>query len=181
MAQVSSMMQSFYKGVNPTDLTIFYRQFYRAIPFALDEGDVFVIPTAPYVVPGGMMLDISRASFFLANRVGLNYAKIPDDLAIRSFSFQLLRNENAAWNVANSANDVDGIPEYAGVDTAGVNILEMLGATEAHIIYNQGDRLSASYVVVRGNILMPAGTCYIFCQLAGVLFSIDTWKRVISQ
>jgi hypothetical protein len=128
-----------------------------------------------------MMLDISGVEFFLMNLViPGNYAKLPDEYSFRSFSFQLLRNEQAAWNVANSANDVDGIPEYAGVDASGVNILEFLGATEGHILYNQGDWLSASYIIANGAILLPAGTTYMVCRLTGVLFSIDTWKKVIS-
>lgn len=181
MAQVSSMMQSFYKGVNPSDLTIFYRQFYSVVNLPLVVDATGNITPVPFVIPQGMMLDISNVTFFLTSFVGALLVHLPADYVTGSMAFQLMRNEQAPWNVATAANPAVAIPEYAGVDILETNVIEQLGLTEGHIIMNQGDRLTASYRVVRATIPVPVGGLVAFCRIGGVLFSIDTWKRVISQ
>jgi len=175
------MMQSFYKGVNPADLTVFYRQFYAVVAVPLVVGAVGNITPAPFVVPRGMMLDISNVTFFLTSFVGNVLAHLPADYATGSMAFQIMRNELSPWNVATAANPAAAIPEYAGVDILEANVIEQLGLTEGHIIMNQEDRLAATYRVVRATLPVPAGGLVAFCRVGGVLFSIDTWKKVISK
>ena len=176
----STMLQSFYKGVDPKDLNIFIRQNYVPLPVPPSPGNVFQIFDTPYIVPQGMMLDISSVVFFMANRVGQVLTPYPDDYTLGSVMFQLLRNEQAAWNVANAAQSQVNLREFAGTDIAGTNILELLGATEGHILLNQGDRLSATYNIIRPLLPIPAGSNFAYCRVGGIQFSIETWKRVVA-